>query len=304
MAPVTQNMFFSNLDLQIAPNPPSPRKLFLMRHGERVDFTFGSWIPYCFDESGKYIRKDLNMPDSLPQRKQGPKGYHKDAPLTKVGMFQATLVGEGAYGIYSISVVFQIYFLLVGLRDSGTSLQHVYCSPALRCIQTCDAVLKGMGKQKELKIKIEPGLFEWLFWYPDQLPDWMSPDELAAEGYNIDLTYQPFVERSELLESGESCEQFYLRSHFVTQSVLSTQITGNVLFMGHTATLEVCSRELTGKKPRTTGTEMIDVIRKIPYCALLTIAQNDEKWEVVESPCPPVTHTNNQRFDSSVLNVS
>ena len=42
----------------------------------------------------------------------------------------------------------------------------------------------------DLPIHVEPGLFEWLAWYQDAMPDFMSDTELAEAGYNIELSYK------------------------------------------------------------------------------------------------------------------
>lgn len=94
-----------------------------MRHAERVDFTFGEWIQYCFDDKKNYIQKDLNLPASLPSRKSYPESYFDDTPITNVGKFLAKSMGKN-------------------FKAKNFEIDCVYCSPAFRCIQTCDAFLK------------------------------------------------------------------------------------------------------------------------------------------------------------------
>jgi len=316
--------------------PPGPRQVFISRHGERVDFTFGQWIPYSFDKDGVYQRKDLNMPLSVPHRASGPEGFSRDCPLTVIGLTQASMVGQA-------------------MREAGVSIHHVFCSPSLRCVQTCHNILKGLGIADRMKINIEPGLFEWLAWYQDGMPNWMNSVELMSAGFNIESCYKPYISSEELADTQETCQQFFIRNFFVTQCALQAteEAGGNVLLIGHAATLDTCSRQLVGKEPRPVQ-ELMAIIRKVPYCsvALLEEVSVEEElnlllstgrppspgmpgrssspgsvsavstlstisrstvghtralapppkvWKIVQPPFPPMTHTSVATFDWKML---
>ncbi|XP_066944431.1 ecdysteroid-phosphate phosphatase isoform X4 [Macrobrachium rosenbergii] len=261
-----------------------PRKIVVARHGERVDFTFGDWIRFCFDETGNYQRRDLNMPETLPHRKGAPHSFYKDCPLTNIGLLQATLVGQA-------------------MKASKTEVHHVFCSPSLRCVQTCTNILKGLGIAEHMPINIEPGLFEWLAWYHDGMPVWMTLDELIEAGFNINKNYDPLIRKEEVKEPHESCEQYYGRNAYVTQSIINTTQAqgGTILLVGHAATLDTCTRQLVGGAPRSAH-EMTNIIKKIPYCSFAFASQESSgSWTLIEPPFPPVTHSANMRYDWKIL---
>ncbi|XP_058813195.1 ecdysteroid-phosphate phosphatase isoform X2 [Topomyia yanbarensis] len=257
------------------------RRIYVLRHGERIDFTFGTWIPYCFDESGNYIRKDLNMPKSLPQRKSCL--WQRDSPLTNMGRYQGRLTGEA-------------------MKDAGVRIDHVYSSPSFRCIQTTTAILEGLGLKESHPIHVEPGLFEWLAWYQDGVPEWMSNEELIAADYNVVMDYGSLSKIEDLKEQlQENLEEFYQRNSAVTEHLIQNT-SGNILLVGHATTLDTCTRHIVGEKLRSTN-DMSRIMQKVPYCSMAVIESEDgaDGWKLVEPPCDPITHTNNHRFDWKIL---
>ena len=54
---------------------------------------------------------------------------------------------------------------------------------------------------------------------------------------------------------------------------------GNVLMVGHAATLDTCSRQLVGKEPRPVN-ELMSIIRKVPYCSVAIMEEVIEEEEV------------------------
>lgn len=257
------------------------RKIFVMRHGERVDFTFGSWVPYCFDEEGQYKRKDLNMPKILPNR-ENVQAWKKDSPLTNIGYKQAKLIGDA-------------------MKDANIRIDHAFASPSFRCIQTCTGVLDGLGIKNSTQIALEPGLFEWMIWYPDGLPSWLTTDELQKSKFNIFPEYNSHIKSTDLqTQSQESLEEFYQRNYDATQKILS-ETTGNVLLVAHAASVETCTRQLQGREVREMS-ELTRIIQKVPYCSIVALeCDQNEKWNFIDPPCFPVTHSNNQRYDWKIL---
>lgn len=265
----------------IPPQEFGPRRLFLFRHAERVDVTFGKqWIQHSFESDGSYHRRNLNMPKELPKRKGGPLDFTKDSPITEVGIYQARLTGEA-------------------MKEQGIRITHLYCSPALRCVQTANAIQQGLGEQ--LKIKVENGLFEWLSWCRGGFPSFMAIADLAKCGLNVDTTYMSQVAIQDL-KPNETHTEFYKRMFNITRLILRTvgATSGNIMFVGHAATLEACSRQLIGSQPRS-AQELTKIVQKIPYCGL-TVCQESEfgknsTWDFIDPPIPPLTHAPNIRFD-------
>lgn len=82
-----------------------------------------------------------------------------------------------------------------------------------------------------MPMKIEPGLFEWLLWYINSFPEFMTNNELIAAGYNIDTNYEPLIPRDKLKNDvKETCEQYYQRNYEVVKSILATVEEQGIIF--------------------------------------------------------------------------
>ncbi|CAI5795263.1 ubiquitin-associated and SH3 domain-containing protein B [Podarcis muralis] len=262
--------------LRIANSPgPQKRCLFVCRHGERMDVVFGKyWLSQCFDAKGRYMRTNLNMPHSLPQRSGGFRDYEKDAPITVFGCTQARLVGEA-------------------LLESNTVIHHIYCSPSLRCVQTAHYILKGLQQENNLKIRVEPGLFEWTKWVAgSSLPAWIPPVDLAAASLSVDTTYRPHIPVSKLGIS-ESYDTYISRSYQVTKEILSEcKAKGNnILIVAHASSLEACTCQLQGLSPQNSK-DFVQMVRKIPYLGFCCCEELGETglWQLTDPPILPLTH--------------
>lgn len=311
--------------------------MLVIRHGERIDFTFNRehqhWVRKAFESpSGKYTRFDINMPRSMPTRaKDGPDGFVMDTPLTEIGYLQAKITGRA-------------------LKDAGVSVSHVYCSSALRCVQTTVGILKGMGDTKS-RINVEPGLFEWGSWFKQGIPSWMDPAEFLRLGYPVNVNYTPLVKPVGGISQEESLVDYYTRSYDVARRILarhptSTPVGGGVaaasntqensssgvyvnldaapnesassspngpviLMVAHGASLDTLTRQLTGGAPRDSHS-FFNILHSTPYLACTQVIERWMptaghqsggvwRWQHANPPILPFQHCSNNSYDATIL---
>eukprot|EP00794_Sanderia_malayensis_P003722 gene3722-4243_t len=256
------------------------RRIFLIRHAERVDTTFGhTWVGQFFDEQGGYHRRNLNMPRRLPSRCGGAECYKTDSPITEIGQCQARLTGESLFA-------------------HNIQITKVFASPAFRCIQTAEAVLDGLKLKGKMKLKLDPGLYEWLAWCKGKLPQWLTLEELLAFGVKIDTKYEPFMSADDF-NLRETLDQFHHRSYNFMRWTIDNldDEDRNILIVAHSPSLEACSRQLTGQRPRP-AEKFIKIVQNVPYCALNVLEEtNSKRWAIVQPPIPSLIHCGNSKMD-------
>jgi broad specificity phosphatase PhoE len=92
-----------------------------------MDWTYHNWLDTCFDDAGRYVRREPNMAERVPERQNSPKSFYMDSPLTSGGAAQAMRLGEA-------------------MRASGLHVKHVFSSPALRSVETTHQILLGLNQ--------------------------------------------------------------------------------------------------------------------------------------------------------------
>jgi ubiquitin-associated SH3 domain-containing protein len=183
-----------------------------------------------------------------------------------------------------------------GMRRLGLQISAAYTSPSLRSVQTCAAILEGLG-QEELAIRVEPGQYD--FWGSDRNePVFLSTEELVKAGVKIDLNYEPFMTVEELFSyKQETLTECYERVDRVTRNALNNT-TGSILIVGHMSSIGMCTCMLEERQP-IGDKDVPRFIGLMSYCGAAITRQNEDgSWALVDpQPLLPLTHSGNNTFD-------
>lgn len=256
---------------QTAPADGCDMRFFIIRHGERVDRYFGSnWFMLAFDQNGQYRPYHMNYPSTLPNR-TNRYFWALDTPLTRDGSNAAQNVGQ-----------------VLGLNHFEPS--YVYSSPAMRCVLTTYNILKGLGLENKIPIRIEPGLLE-LGAARFGMSIFLKPIDWHNHGVNIDLTYRPIMKDIAPLEREEA---YYLRSKYVIREIEQRHSNShssllNILLVAHATSPDTLTWDLVGRQPNVY--DLYTLSLNIGYLQMvITERQRQNKfWSLTQIPLHSTT---------------
>ena len=246
-------------------------RFFIIRHGERVDRYFGpNWFMMAFDQLGQYRPYHVNLPPHLPTRTNNY-FWAVDTPLTRDGLSAAQNVGR-----------------VLGLNQFEPS--YAYSSPAMRCVMTTYQILTGLGLEKKIPIRIEPGLLE-LGAARFGMDVFLKPHEWRQYGINVDLSYRPIMTEAPAIEREDG---YYLRSKRVVREIEqrhshSLASPFNILLVAHATSPETLTWDLVGRQPNVN--DLFTLSLNIGYLQMVITERKRQNraWSLKQMPLQSTT---------------
>uniref|UniRef100_A0A915EPD3 Uncharacterized protein n=1 Tax=Ditylenchus dipsaci TaxID=166011 RepID=A0A915EPD3_9BILA len=228
------------------------------------------WLNVNINDAGDYQPNDLNLPAMLWARPEGAKGYINDSPITEVGATSCQILGRG-------------------LRKSPVwPLQRIYCSPALRSVQSAVEIAKGIHKPVE--ICVEPALYDFLGWYKT-MPSLLSIIDLQRFQLSVNPEYDPSKSVKELrsLVGKETVDGFYARVSKTVESIVKRESDlSHFCIVSHAPVLDAAIKFLKGSPSSTVNeVDFLHMGTYYPYVSTVTFANNKDEWSYVHDPFPP-----------------
>ena len=227
-------------------------RIIMMRHSERLDFALkNNYWPQEVFINGIYSPNATQMPTVLPTR-PNPNEYSLDTPLSRFGRSYAYHTGKFFRSLHLIP-------------------NQVYTSPAMRCVQTADAVLKGLGVDDLVPLKIELALYE-----PSKQSVPLQPAKFYSRaGFFVDLSYRPVLLPAQsrwIID--ESRAAYYRRMHACLKRITATLINKNSKSLTPPTALIVTHRPCV---PSLAAMLNIDIVpHKLAYLAKMERNKQDD----------------------------
>lgn len=142
------------------------------------------------------------------------------------------------------------------------SIEHLFSSPFLRCVETAAAVAERLG----LTIKLDVGLSEWLNvdWF-SRPPELLPVAELARRYPQVDPSYRS-VGTARYGENGTAA----LQRSGDTARKLTAGFDGNLAMVGHGTSVLGAMAALLETAPQDAG--------ELEYGCLIGLVHHDGRW--------------------------